>query len=256
MGGRSLATAATLALGMLSAHAIAANTPELKVISGPATAGVLAQVEPQFERETGYTVTKKGGVTGVLKQLIESGEPFDVALIPAPLMDNFVHEGKILAATDIRFVRVGMGIATRAGAAKPDLSSVPAFKQALLKAKSITFVPTGEAANQLSKVLAQLGIAEKVKSKLQPRQTVPACIEAVASGQAELYVSLTNIIAAGKGIELAGPFPPELQHYLVISAGVSSAAKEPKAAEALIKLLTSGSVKPIIRSKGLEPLAP
>jgi molybdate transport system substrate-binding protein len=255
VGGRSLVVGATLAFGIICAHAIASNAAELKVISGPATAGVLAQVEPQFERETGYKITKEGGVTGILKQLIESGEPFDVALIPATLMDDFVNRGKIVPNTNVHFVGVGMGIAIRAGAPKPDISSVEAFKQTLLDARSITFVPTGEAANHLSTVLTNLGIAEKVKAKLQPQQTVAACIESVASDKAELYVSLTNIIASAKGIELAGSFPPELQHYLVISAGVSSAAKQPKAAEALMKLLTSAAVRPIIISKGLEPIA-
>lgn len=237
------------------ALAVPASAAELKVISGPATAGVLAQLTPQFEREMGYKVTKKGGVTGVLKQLIESGEPFDLALIPAPLMDNFVKQGKILANSNVPFVRVGMGVAVRAGATKPDVSSVAGLKQTILHAKSITFVPTGEAANQLSKVLKELGIEEQVKAKLHPQQTVADCIKSVASGEVELYFSLTNIIASAKGIELAGSFPSELQHYLLINAGVSASAKEPNGAKALIKLLTSEKAKPVIRAKGLEPAA-
>jgi len=235
--------------------ALPASAAELKVISGPATAGVLAQLTPQFERETGYKVMEKGSVTGVLKQLIESGEPFDLALIPAPLMDNFAKQGKILADSNVPFVRVGMGVAVRAGAAKPDVSSVAGLKQTILNAKSITFVPTGEAANQLSKVLKKFGIEEQVKAKLHPQPTVADCIKSVASGEAELYFSLTNIIASGKGIELAGPFPSELQHYLSINAGVSASAKEPNGAKALIKLLTSEKAKPVITAKGLEPVA-
>lgn len=239
----------------LLAHAGAANAAELKIISGPATAGVLAQLGPQFEHETGYKLTEKGGVTGVLKHLIESGEPFDVALIPAPLMDQFTKQGLIAANTNVPFVRVGMGVAVRAGAPKPDVSSVTAFKQALLNAKSVTFVPTGETANRLAKVLDDLGIADQVKAKSHPQDTVARCIQSVTSGGVDLYFSLTNIIASAKGIELAGPFPPELQHYLAINAGVSAAAKEPQAAEALIKLLTSESANPVIKAKGLEPVA-
>ena len=248
--------AATIAFAIIFAHAIAARAAELKVISGPATATILAKVEPRFEHETGYTVTKAGGVTGVLKKLIESGQPFDVALIPAPLMDNFVKQGRIAANTNVRFVRVGTGIGVRAGAAKPDMRSVAAVKKTLLNAKSVTFVPTGEAAKQFEKVIDDLGIAQQMKAKLRPQQTVADCIKSVASGEVELYVSLTNIIASAKGLELAGAFPPELQHYLVISAGVSAHAKEPKAAEALVKLLASKSVEPTIRAAGLEPVAP
>jgi molybdate transport system substrate-binding protein len=235
------------------AFAIAANATELKVISGPATAGVLAQLAPQFEHETGYKLTKKGGVTGVLKQMIESGEPFDVALIPAPLMDHFAKQGKIEATSSVPFVRVGMGVAVRAGAPKPDMTSVVTFKQTLLNAKSVTFVPTGEAANHLTNVLKDLGIAEQMKATLYPQQNVAACIKSVASGEIELYVSLTNIIASAKGIDLVGSFPRELQHYLVIDAGVNATAREPRGAEALIKLLKSESTKSAIRANGLEP---
>jgi molybdate transport system substrate-binding protein len=229
-----------------------AEAAEIKIISGPATAGVLAQLGPKFERDTGCKLTNKGGVTGVLKQLIESGEQFDLAIIPGPLMDDFVKKGKIAAGTSAPFVRVGMGVAVRAGAAKPDLSSVAKFKQAILDAKSVTFVPQGETAIQLARVLERLGIAEQVKAKAQPRPTVPAAIQAVASGEAELYFSLTNIIASGKGIELAAPFPPELQHYLVINTGISAAAKEPDAAKALVKLLMSPEADGAIKATGLE----
>jgi molybdate transport system substrate-binding protein len=245
---------AAIAIALL-AFTTPASAAELKVISGPATAGVLSELAPQFERDTGYKLVKKGGVTGVLKQMIESGEPFDLALIPAPLMDNFVKQGKIVSDSNVPLVRVGMGVAVRAGAPKPNIGSVAAFKQTLLNAKSVTFVPTGETANHLSKVIEDLGIAEQMKAKLHPQQTVAGCIRLVASGEVELYFSLTNIIASAKGIELAGSFPPELQHYLVISAGMNTAAKEPKGAEALIRLLKSEGIKPIITTKGLEPIA-
>jgi molybdate transport system substrate-binding protein len=229
-----------------------ASAAEVKIISGPATAGVLVQLAPQFERETGNKLTSKGGVTGVLKQLIESGEQFDLAIIPGPLMENFVRQGKIAAGSSLPFVRVGMGVAVRSGAAKPDISSVPKFKQAILDAKSVTFVPEGETAVYLAGVLDRLGIAEQVKAKAWPKQTVPAAIQAVVSGEVELYFSLTNIIASGKGIDLVGPFPPELQHYLVINSGISATAKEPEAAKALVKLLMSASADPVIKAKGLE----
>ena len=84
---------------------------------------------------------------------------------------------------------------------------------------------------------------------------IEAVLQSVATGEVELYISLTNIIASAKGIELAGAFPPELQHYLVISAGMSANTKEPKEAKALIKLLTSKSAVPAIKAAGLEPVA-
>ena len=233
-----------LAIGILTC--VAADAAEIKIISGPATAPVLAELGPKFERDTGNKLTDKGGVTGVLKQLIENGEQFDLAIIPGPLMDDFVKQGKITAGTSKPFVRVGMGVAVRRGAGKPDISSVEKFKQALLDAKSVTFVPKGETAAHLATVLDRLGIAEQVKAKSHPQQTVGAAIQSVAKGEVELYFSLTNIIASAKDIELAGPFPPELQHYLVINTGVGAGAKQPQAATALINLLMSPSADPVI----------
>ncbi|HEY5380010.1 MAG TPA: substrate-binding domain-containing protein [Pseudolabrys sp.] len=236
----------------MTGFAITADAAEVKIISGPATDAVLAAVRPQFERDTGNTFTSKGGVTGVLKRLIESGEPFDLAIIPGPLMDSFVKQGKIAAGTSTPLVRVGMGVAVRAGAAKPDISTVAKFKKAILDAKSVTYVPTGETATRLAGVLDRLGIADQVRAKTQLQPNVPAAIQAVASGKAELYFSLTNIIATAKGIELAGPFPPELQHYLVINTGIGTAAKQPDAAKALVKLLMSPSADAAIKAGGLE----
>lgn len=243
---------AIVSFAVTAGSAVVANATEVRIISGPATDAVLAAARPQFEHDTGNTFTSKGGVTGVLKHLIESGEPFDLAIIPGPLMDSFVKQGKITAGTSVPFVRVGMGVAVRAGAAKPDISTVAKFKQVLLDAKSVTYVPKGETAKRLAGVLERLGIADQVKAKAQLAANVPAAIQAVASGKAELYFSLTNIIVTAKGIELAGPFPPDLQHYLVINTGVSTAAKQPDAAKALVKLLKSSNADSAIKAGGLE----
>src|SRR6476469_2708111 len=100
-------------------------------------------------------------------------------------MDGFMNQGKIAPGTSIPFVRVGMGVAIRTGATKPDISSAAKFKQAILDAKSVTFVPQGETAVQLAKVLDRLGIAEQVNAKAQPKRTVPEAVQAVASGEVE-----------------------------------------------------------------------
>ena len=232
--------------------AVAARSAEVKIISGPATDAVLAALRPQFERETGNTFKTKGGVTGVLKHLIESGEPFDLAIIPGPLMDSFVKQGRIVEDTSLPLVRVGMGVAVRAGAAKPDISTAAKFRQTVLDAKSVTYVPTGETATRLSGIFERLGIAEQMKAKAHPEPTVSAAIHAVADGRAELYFSLTNIIASGQGIALAGPFPPELQHYLVVNTGIATGSKEPEAAKALVRLLMSKGADAVIKARGLE----
>lgn len=228
-------TAAILLLGNTNGS----RAVEIKVISGPATAGVLRQIGSQFERKTGDEITDKGGVTGVLKELIESGEPFDLAIIPGALMDKFEKQGKIAAGTSIPFVRVGMGMAVRAGAAKPDIGTVEKFKQTLLRAKSLTFVPEGETAVQLAKIFDRLGIADQMKAKSHPLPNVKQAIASVASGKNEIFFALSNIIASAKGVEPAGTFPAALQHYLVINLGLSATSKQPKDTRAFMRLLGS-----------------
>ena len=237
---------------VLTGPAVAVRAAEVKIISGPATDAVLTAVRSQFERDTGNQFTSRGGVTGVLKHLIDDGESFDLAIIPGPVMDSYVKQGKILAGTSVPLVRVGMGVAVRAGAVKPDVSTTAKFKQALLDAKSVTYVPKGETATRLAGVLEQLGIADQVQAKAQLAPSVPAAIQAVTSGKAELYFSLTSIIATAKGIELAGPFPPDLQHYLVINTGIGTGAKASDASKALVKFLMSSSADAAIRDAGLE----
>lgn len=238
---------------LLSGHA-AARAAEIKIISGPATSGVLTAIAQQFERDTGHKFTSKGGVTGELKRLIESGEEFDLALIPGPLMDEFATQGKFATDTRVQLARVGMGVGVRAGSPKLDIGSAEKFKSALLSAKSITFVPAGETGAHLTSVFSRLGITEDMRAKSKPQQTAPASIQLVANGEADLVFLLSTVLAGGKGIEFAGLFPSDLQHFVVINAAVSSTAKEADAAKALIRYLTSNDAAPIIKSKGLEPI--
>ena len=136
----------------------------------------------------------------------------------------------------------------------PDVSSVEAFKRALLNAKSVTYVPEGATGIQLAKVMEQLGITEQMKAKTKP-QTVPVNIaKAVAAGEVELGLALSSILLSVPGVELAGLFPAEVQNWFVNTAGVSAAAKEPDAAKALIKHLTTPAAAAVIKAKGMEPL--
>lgn len=247
--GLVIAVAAAIAFTALPSAAA-----EISIVSGSATAGLLSEIGPQFEQRTGHKLVFYKGVgnTAGVKQRIESGEPFDLAIIPTDLIEEFVRQGKIAADTRVPFVRVGMAVATRAGGGKPDISSVDAFKRALLESKAITYVPGGEVAVQLEHAIERLGIAEQLKSKSKPQANGALSTKLVIDGEADLFFSLTNIIAATRGLELVGPFPPELQHYLVLGIGVSASAKEPRAAKEFLTFLLSDTVAPVVRAKGLE----
>lgn len=223
-------------------------------MAGAAFAPALSELGPQFEHATGDNLIVKYGITGTLKRQLEAGEAFDLAIIPEGLIDEAVKQNKIATGTRYEIARVGMAVAARAGAAKPDISSVDAFKRTLLGAKSIAYPPQGAVGIHLAKVFERLGITEQMKSKIKPQKSVGDVPKAVAAGEAELGFAPSTVFQNGKGIELVGPYPSELQHYIVYATGVSVSASQPKDANALLKYLMSPNSVAVIKAKGLEPI--
>jgi len=193
--------------------------------------------------------------TSQVKQEIDAGETFDVAISITSGIDDWIKEGKIVAATRAAVAYASLGVGVRAGATKPDIGSVDASRRALLNAKSIAHGADGAIPAYFRGLLERLGIAEEMKPKLKPMATV-AVLKSVASGELEFVVAAVPTILGAPGVELVGPFPSELQTYISFTAGVSSGAKEPEAAQALINLLTSPAGAVVIKSKGMEPGTP
>ena len=140
----------------------------------------------------------------------------------------------------------------KAGTPKPDISSVDAFKRALLAAKSVAYVGDGHSGEYFVGMIDRLGIADQMKPKLKPLGTADVA-KAAASGEADFAVWVLPGLLADRGLDVAGPIPSELQDYVNLTAGVSAAAKEPDSGKALVKFLTSDAANPIIKSKGWQP---
>lgn len=247
-------SAAKIGFMILLAQGLAAEAAEVKLIAGAALSAVMGELGPQFERATGHNLVIWYGISGTTKRRMAAGEAFDLAVIGG--LDDYIKQGKIAAGTRTEIARVGMGVGVRAGAPKPDIGSVDAFKRALLNAKSVTYLPEGVAGKHLARVLERLGISEQMKAKTKPQQGVKGLAQAVAGGEAELGFAPTNQLLSFSGVELVGPFPPELQDYALFTAGVGTAAEQPEAAKALIKFLTSPAATAVIRAKGMEPRTP
>jgi len=250
---RSLA-AAEVGLIILMAQGLAAEAAEVKVIGAAPMTAVIKELGAQFERETGHKLVTKFTSGPIVKQEIDAGETFDVAVSITPVIDDLVKEGKIVAATRADVAYAGVGVGVRAGAPKPDISTVEAFKRALLNAKSVAHSKTGASGTYFKRLLERLGIAEEMKPKLRP---MPAerIAQAVPSGEAEMIVVTTSVIVMG-GAELVGPVPPELQFYNSFAAGVGARAREAEAAKALVKFLTAPAAVPVLKAKGMEPGIP
>jgi molybdate transport system substrate-binding protein len=252
---RARLIAAAIGMTVLMAQGVAPQAAEVKVLAAYPLKPVIDELGPQFERATGHKLAIQYGLPAALKRQIEAGETFDLAVLGTPAIDDLIKQGKIVAGARADIARDGMGVAVRAGAPKPDISSVEAFKRALLNAKSISYVKEGATGVHLANLLERFGIAEEMKGKTKLHDSPARAIQAVADGEAELGFVLITLILPVRGAEVAGPFPPELQSYVVFAAGVGTGAQQAEAAKALVNLLTSESAAPVIKAKSMEPVA-
>lgn len=246
----------------MSAFAIAAlilfcrdaQTAELKLIVAAPMTGVIKDLQPQFERDTGHQISAKYVSGPVVKREIDAGGSFDVAISITPVIDALIKEGKLIEAAraDVAFAPVGVGV--RAGAPKPDISTVASFKQALLNAKSVAHSAVGASGDHFKSILQRLGIAEQMQPKLRP-MPADTIAQAVPSGQAEMIVVTASVILV-PGAELVGPVPAELQFYNRFAASVGTGSTHVQDGQALIKLLTSPAVVPVLKTHGMEPGVP
>lgn len=234
---------------------LAANAAEIKVIAAAPMTSVFKELGPQFERDTGHKLVTKFASTPAVKREIDAGEAFDVVISITSGIDDWIKGGKIAAATRVPVAYAGVGIGVRAGAPKPDISSVEAFKLTLLNARSVGHSAEGASAANFKALLDRLGMAEEMKPKLKP-MTGGTLLSSAATGEVDLVVVSVPTIAAAPGVELVGSIPAELQTYIRFTAGVSTGAKEPEAAQTLIRFLTSPAVTVVIRAKGMEPGTP
>jgi molybdate transport system substrate-binding protein len=226
------------------------HAAELKVLAGGSMTGVLAELGPQFERASGHRLVIHFDTAPNLIRLATSGEPFDLGVVPIDVFNDAAARAKF--GPPVEVARVGFGVAVRAGAPKPDVSTPDAFKKTLLDAKSITFLPASAAGAYILKVFEQLGIEEAMKAKTKVQTAPGQIVPAVINGYAELAVFVNNLLTA-PGIELAGPFPAELQQELVFPAAVAADTKEAAAARAFIDFLTSPAAASAIKAKGMTP---
>jgi molybdate transport system substrate-binding protein len=231
-----------------------AGAADLKVLISTALKSSMAVLTPQFEQASERKLDATFAASTSLKKQIDGGEAFDATVLTPDLIDALSKAGKLDSGSIARIARTGIGVAIRAGAPKPDISTVAALKRTLLDAKSITYGdPTrgGLSSVHFAGVLDRLGIAAEMKPKTLLISAGEG-VQPVAEGKAEIGIGQMSEILLIPGAVLLGPLPDELQLYTNLSAGISINARDREGARALIDFLTGPAVGQVLKSKGME----
>jgi molybdate transport system substrate-binding protein len=233
----------------------ASQAVELKLLTAGAFKSTVVALLPEYERTSGNKVSVETETVGALMKRIEAGESFDVVVMTPETVDQLTGKGKVISGSRTNLARVGVGVMVKTGAYKPDISTVEAFKKALLDAKSVSFIDPasgGSSGIYMEKLIERLGISDQVRPKEKLKQG-GSVADYVESGQAELGIQQISEILPHAGVTLVGPLPKEIQNYTVYAAGIGTGTQESDAAKALIASLVSPSAQALFKSKGMEP---
>jgi molybdate transport system substrate-binding protein len=241
-----------MAVGLAGIAASPASSDELKIFGSRVTRMIVEEIGPQFERATGHRLVVVTDVAAAIKRRIEAGEPFDLAVLVDFQTDELIKKGKLAADARADIMKAGIGVAVRRGAPIPDISTVEAFEQTLLAAKSITYLKEGASTIYLDRLFARMGIADQLREKTMKPET-ESVSEAVAAGDVELGMIVIPNILSVPGAQLVGLIPEAIQSYIVFTAAVAANSPNQQAARDLIAFMRSPAAISAIKAKGMSP---
>jgi molybdate transport system substrate-binding protein len=226
---------------------------QVKVIISGGFSAAYKELLPQFERTSGVTVTTtSGGSIGsgpnTIGNQIRRGVPADVIILAREGLAELIAEQRIVPGTDVDLARSIIGMVVRAGAPKPDISTIEGLKQTLLRAKSVAVSSSTSGVYLTTKLFPQLGIAEQMSGKV-----VTSGAAAVSKGEAEIGLQQVSEVLPLPGVQFVGTIPAEVQYVTVYAAAVVAGSTNVDAGKRLITFLTSPAVASTIRKSGMEP---
>jgi molybdate transport system substrate-binding protein len=230
----------------------AAWAADIAVLCSQGLKTVVEDLAPEFEAQTGDHLVVAYDTSALLKAQIEAGKPFDVVVLTPPLITALIQQGRVADGSATTLARTGIGLAVRKGAAHPDIATAEALKHALTSAGSVAYSTSGVSGSMFLAALQKLGVADAVKAKAK---AVPNGLtgDVIARGEADLAVQLMPELMSVSGVDVVGPFPADLQSYVVLTGGVSASATDKTRGEAFLAFLKKPPAAAVIRQKGLEP---
>jgi molybdate transport system substrate-binding protein len=230
---------------------------EIKVLSTTAMKTSLDEIAAEVERATGSKLSFSFGPSAKIAKMVADGEPNDVAIVTDKGFEELAAQGKLVPDSRADVAKSAMALAVQKGAPKPDIATAEKFKQALLAAKSLGMsnpVGGGQSGANLVKIFDKLGITDAMKPKCFYGPGGPAGLIGNYLVRKEVEIGIQQLpeLMAVPGIDIVGPLPPEIQAVTVFSAGLSSGAKNPDGAKALIQFLTTPKAKAVMKSRGMD----
>jgi molybdate transport system substrate-binding protein len=233
---------------------------EIKVMTSGALSAALRELAPSFERASGSTLIvvsggSVGGASDSIPDRLQHGERADVLIMAAGSIDDLMKAGRVVAGSRVDLARSSIGMAVRAGAPKPDISSVDALKRTLLQATSIAYSSSVSGVYVSTELFQRLGIANQVLAKSRKIDGEPVAA-VVARGDAEIGFQQISELRPVPGVEVVGPLPPEVQRVTVFSAAAVVGSANPSGGRALIAFLASPAASAAIAKSGMDPVTP
>lgn len=235
-----------------------AQAQELRVMTSGTFLEAYRQLVPEFERATGVTtVTIRGGSMGpgsdTIPNRLARGEAADIVILADPALQALIEHGTVVRGSRVALVRSSLGMVVRAGSPKPDIGSLEAFIETLLRAQSIAYSSSASGSYLSTELFPRLGLVDRLRDRSQVIEAEPVAA-VVARGDAEIGFQQISELVTVPGVDLVGRLPPGAQRVTLFSAGIVTGARESEAAGALIAFLSSPATAGVIRATGLEPV--
>jgi molybdate transport system substrate-binding protein len=245
---RAVAALVVASIAQLGAQ----SSPPLRVFASNGFRAVFDELAPRCEKTVGRQLSTDFGTSTSLQQRVKGGEAFDVAVMTSEAIDDLVTGGKLTQASLVPLGRSGIGIGVHAGAPKPDIKTPDALKQALLNAKAITYAGDGASRPYIESMMNALGITKAVAAKTILEQGSVRAAANVASGKADVLITLVSEILPAPGVDLVGPLPARFQHYVSFAAATGVKSDNSEAGKLLIACLSGPDALGTLKARGME----
>jgi molybdate transport system substrate-binding protein len=248
-----VSTLIALSAAMVTSMSVSAT--EIRVMSGGAPKEVFAQLTPKFEQQTGNKVVFVYDVLTALREKIAAGEKADVLVMPVPMLDGYVKDGKLRANSESTFGTVGISVVVKEGASQPDISTKEKFREAMLSARSIVHATPGKtpSGTHMGKVMEQLGIVDAVAKKVVHRPALEGGVQLVAEGKADIGIYPASEIANVKGVAVVGPLPAGIDLNIVYGGAAMADSAAGEAAAAFVKFMAAPENRTVWKHAGFDP---